>query len=164
MFSWTRFLKNDPKIQQMKGICQTHSNQQMERICQTQFSTNGQNLSNPFKSTNVGKRANFHKIPCFTSPRHGSFNWIEWIEWIEWSERSEPAGHSSHSSHSATNKAITKWPNRLRAQSAYQVAHIWAMVFFQFFPKTSKNNENILKNSRFDSFYFFSTIFLGPGC
>ena len=35
--------------------------------------------------------------------------------------------------------------------------------FFQFFPKTSKNNENIYKNSRFDSFYFFSTIFLGPG-
>ena len=35
--------------------------------------------------------------------------------------------------------------------------------FFQNFPKTSKNNENIFKNSRFDSFYFCSTIFLGPG-
>ena len=27
-----------------------------------------------FKIEKVGKRANFHKIPCFTSPRHASFN------------------------------------------------------------------------------------------
>ena len=30
VYAGTHFLKNDPKIQQMKGICQTHSNQQMK--------------------------------------------------------------------------------------------------------------------------------------
>ena len=84
---WKEFVK--PKIQQMERICQTHQIQQMERICQTHF------------STNVGKRANFHKIPCLTSYAfHASFNWIELNEANRLAALTEPA----------TNKALTKWP------------------------------------------------------